>query len=102
MKSIYLKRLFTTMVLVLGLGMPTLLRAQEERTLGPVSGSYAITNVTVIQSPGRKLDMGTVLIKNGIITAVGKGIAIPPEAIVIKGDSLFVYAGFIDGLSRTG
>jgi imidazolonepropionase-like amidohydrolase len=102
MKSIYLKHLFTAMVLVLGLGMPTLLRAQEERTLGPVSGTYAITNVTVIQGPGRKLDMGTVLIKNGIITAVGKGIAVPPEAIVIKGDSLFVYAGFIDGLSRTG
>ncbi|SHH56816.1 Imidazolonepropionase [Chryseolinea serpens] len=102
MKSIYLKHLFTAMVLVLGLGMPTLLRAQEERTLGPVSGTYAITNVTVIQAPGRKLDMGTVVIKNGIITAVGKGIAVPPEAIVIKGDSLFVYAGFIDGLSRTG
>ena len=102
MKSIYLKHLLTAMVLVLGLGMPTLLRAQEERNLGPVSGTYAITNVTVIQAPGRKLDMGTVVIKNGIITAVGKGIAVPPEAIVIKGDSLFVYAGFIDGLSRTG
>jgi hypothetical protein len=102
MKSIYLKHLFAAMVLVLGLGMPTLLRAQEERNLGPVSGTYAITNVTVIQAPGRKLDMGTVVIKNGIITAVGKGIAVPPEAIVIKGDSLFVYAGFIDGLSRTG
>jgi hypothetical protein len=102
MKSIYLKHLFTAMVLVLGLGMPTLLRAQEERTLAPVSGTYAITNVTVIQAPGRKLNMATVVIKNGIITAVGKGIAVPPEAIVIKGDSLYVYAGFIDGLSRTG
>lgn len=102
MKSIYLKHLFTAMVLVLGLGMPTLLRAQEERNLAPVSGTYAITNVTVIQAPGRKLDLGTVVIKNGIITAVGKGIAVPPEAIVIKGDSLYVYAGFIDGLSRTG
>jgi len=102
MKRIYLKHLFTVMVLVLGWVMPTLLRAQEERTLAPVSGTYAITNVTVIQAPGRKVDGGTVVIKNGIITAVGKGIAVPPEAIVIKGDSLFVYAGFIDGLSRTG
>ncbi|HSF46663.1 MAG TPA: amidohydrolase family protein, partial [Chitinophagaceae bacterium] len=31
-----------------------------------------------------------------------KNLSIPPDAIVIKGDSLFVYAGFIDGLSRTG
>lgn len=75
---------------------------QDDEPLAPVSRSYAITNATIIQGPGRKIEGGTVLIKDGLITGAGKGLAIPPEAIVIKGDSMYVYAGFIDGLSRTG
>ncbi len=74
--------------------------AQDD--LPPVTRTYAITQVNIIQAPGRKIDMGTVVIKDGVITAVGKGVAIPPEAVVIKADSMYVYAGFIDGLSRTG
>jgi imidazolonepropionase-like amidohydrolase len=84
------------------LASPLLSQAQEEVTLAPVTKTYAITNVNIIQAPGRKVDMGTVVIKDGIIKAVGKGVAIPPEAIVVKADSMYVYAGFIDGLSRVG
>lgn len=75
---------------------------QEEQTLAPVTRTYAITNVNIIQGPGRKIDMGVVLIKDGLISGAGKGLAIPPDAVVIKADSMYVYAGFIDGLSRTG
>lgn len=75
---------------------------QEDQVLAPVSRTYAITNVNIIQAPGRRIDMGTLLIKDGLIVGAGKGLAIPPEAVVIKADSMFVYAGFIDGLSRTG
>jgi imidazolonepropionase-like amidohydrolase len=75
---------------------------QEDQVLAPVSRVYAITNVNIIQGPGRKIDMGTVLIRDGLITGAGKGLAIPPDAVVIKADSMYVYAGFIDGLSRTG
>jgi hypothetical protein len=74
----------------------------EERELAPVSRTYAITNAVIIQAPGRKIDRGTVVIKDGLITAVGKNVPVPGEAILIKGDSLYIYAGFIDGLSRTG
>ncbi|MBI3221162.1 MAG: amidohydrolase family protein [Bacteroidetes bacterium] len=78
------------------------LLAQEEKELKPVTRTYAITNVNVVQAPGRKMDMATVLIKDGLIVSVGKGISIPGDAIVIKADSMFMYAGFIDGLSRVG
>ena len=78
------------------------LLAQEERELLPVTGTYAITPITIIQSPGRTVDKGTVIVKDGLIKAVGKNIPVPPEAIVLKGDSLYVYAGFIDGLSHVG
>ena len=76
--------------------------AQEENALEPVSKTYAITNVNIVQSPGKKIELGTVVVKDGLIMAVGKGVSIPPEAVTIKADSMFLYAGFIDGLSRRG
>ena len=78
------------------------LLAQDEKELKPVTRVYAITQVNVIPAPGKRIDQATVIIKDGLITAVGKSIAIPTEAVVIKADSMFLYAGFIDGLSRAG
>lgn len=89
-------------VLLLVVVLPVLVFAQDDKPLAPVTRTYAITNVNIIQAPGRKVDMGTVLIKDGIIKSVGKNISIPADAIVIKADSMYVYAGFIDGLSRAG
>jgi len=80
---------------------PSMLLAQDE-VLAPVSRTYALTNATIVQAPGRKIEAATLVIKNGLIQSVGKGISIPPEAIIIKADSLYIYAGFIDGLSRAG
>ena len=80
--------------------LPFGLNGQDIRNLRPVSRSYAITNVTVVQSPGRKLDKATVLVRDGLIAAVGQNVSVPADAIIVKGDSLYVYAGFIDGLSR--
>ncbi len=78
------------------------LLAQDEKELKPVTRTYAITNVNVVQAPGKKLDMATVVVRDGLIIAVGKGISIPLDAVVIKADSMYLYAGFIDGLSRAG
>lgn len=109
MKRFYRSRICLKFMVMVALGWPALLQAQqfqqqpqEEKELSPVSRTYAVTNATVFQAPGRKLDRATVVMKDGLITAVGKGVAIPPEAIIIKGDSLYIYAGFIDGLSRAG
>jgi hypothetical protein len=74
----------------------------QEDALRPVTRTYAITNATIVQAPGRTLEQGTVIIKDGVITQVGKNLTIPTGAHVIKADSMFVYAGFIDGLSHTG
>lgn len=76
--------------------------AQDERELIPVTRTFAITNATIVQAPGQYISNGTIILKNGLIHAVGSNITVPTDAIVIKGDSLYVYAGFIDGLSRTG
>lgn len=80
---------------------PANLLAQDEE-IAPVTGTYAITNVNITQAPGRKIEMGTVLVKDGLIISVGKSVTIPPEAKIIKADSMYLYAGFIDGLSHVG
>ncbi|HMG92935.1 MAG TPA: amidohydrolase family protein [Chryseolinea sp.] len=99
MKKTYFKYVKRTFALTL-MCISTLGFAQDERKLGPVTRSYAITQATIVQGPGRKIEKGTVLIKDGLITAVGQNLTIPADAIQVKGDSLYVYAGFIDGLSR--
>ncbi len=89
-------------LLALVLSLPAILFAQDDKELAPVSRTYAIMNVNIVQAPGRKIDMGTVVLKDGLIVSVGKNVIIPADAIVIKADSMYVYAGFIDGLSRAG
>lgn len=98
--QMFSKGLFRTMLLLIAL--PFVLLAQEDKEMKSVSSTYAITNINVIQAPGRRIDLGTIVIKNGLIVSVGKNLTLPPEAIVIKADSMFVYAGFIDGLTRSG
>jgi imidazolonepropionase-like amidohydrolase len=109
MKKSYRSPAFGKLLLWMALSLPLAIQAQqfgqqpqEEKELAPVSRTYAITNATITQAPGRKITQATLVIKNGLISAVGKGIAVPADAIIIKGDSLNIYAGFIDGLSRVG
>ncbi len=97
-----MKLRFHSIIIFLFMLFSLSLRGQDEQELAPVTRTYAITNVNITQAPGRRIDMGTVIIKDGLIKAVGKGVAIPTEAIVIKADSMYVYAGFIDGMTRAG
>ncbi|MDZ4701636.1 MAG: amidohydrolase family protein [Rhodothermales bacterium] len=77
-------------------------RAQSPDLLPPVTRTYAIVNARIVQAPGRVIPRGTVLVRDGLITGVGAGVSVPFDAEVIPGDSLVVYAGFIDGLSNAG
>ena len=88
--------------LFLALIAPLPSNGQSSEGLTPVSGTYAITNVTITQSPGREIDKGTIVIKDGLIDQVGENVATPSDAIIIKADSMFAYAGFIDGFSHVG
>jgi imidazolonepropionase-like amidohydrolase len=67
-----------------------------------VTGTIAIKNATITITPGKTITNGTILIKNGLIEAVGTNVNIPKEAQVILADSLFIYPGFIDGASTAG
>jgi len=67
-----------------------------------VTKAIAIEGVRIVQAPGRIIENGTVLIRNGLIEAVGENVTIPYDAERLTPDSMTVYAAFIDGLSTTG
>lgn len=73
-----------------------------EELLEPVTRTYALKNVTIVQKPGTVIEGGTIVVKNGIIHSVGKNVTIPAGAKVLEADSMYVYAGFIDALSNIG
>ena len=70
--------------------------------LQPVTQTYALTGVSIVQAPDKEPVKGTVLIKDGLIHAVGADVSIPGEAEVIDMESMYLYPGFIDGMSHTG
>ena len=83
--------------------LPSGLNAQgsvEERP--PVTRAFFLNNAFVVQSPGKVIDLGGVLIRDGLIQAVGKDLKAPADAKVLEADSMYIYAGFIDGLSNLG
>jgi imidazolonepropionase-like amidohydrolase len=57
---------------------------------------YAIRAGKVVTVTQGILEDATIVVRNGIIEAVGKKVAVPVEAEVISADSLVVYPGLID------
>lgn len=58
--------------------------------------AWALTNATIHTEPGKTIFNGTVLIRNGIISSVGKNVKIPLQTTVVKMDGKHIYAGFIE------
>lgn len=96
-KSVILRKLLMLLLIAV-----SITAWAQDTEVAPVSSTYVIKNANIIQAPGRKIDRGAILIKNGIIQAVGKTVAIPADALIIDADSMYVYAGFISGLSHAG
>jgi len=57
---------------------------------------HAITGAKVVVKPGEAIDNATIIIRDGVIEAVGADIAIPPGARVWDATGKTVYAGLID------
>ncbi|WP_262691864.1 amidohydrolase [Kordiimonas aestuarii] len=66
------------------------------------SGTTFITNATVLDGKGGRIDGGSVLVQDGKITAVGKDIAAPDGAKVIDAGGRWVTPGIIDVHSHLG
>ena len=64
--------------------------------------TYAITNARIFTMSGPVIEHGTVVIRNGLISAVGANVTAPADARVIDGAGLSVYPGLIDANTNLG
>jgi imidazolonepropionase-like amidohydrolase len=65
-------------------------------------GLVAIHNARVVTVSGPTLPRATVLIRDGLIEAVGESVTPPAGAWVVEGEGLTVYPGLISALSTWG
>src|SRR6476646_8349988 len=61
---------------------------------------HALTNARIIAAPGKTIEKGTVVIRDGLIVEVGPDVKVPAEARVWDLAGKTIYAGFIDSYSR--
>jgi imidazolonepropionase-like amidohydrolase len=92
MKIQFQRRVTALIALSVVLGSPV-----AAQTRGP--DAYAITNARIVPGTGATIPRGTIVIRNGLIAAVGANAAVPADARVIDGAGLTVYPGLIDAVT---
>src|SRR5688572_31234056 len=63
---------------------------------GPAAPAYAIRGAKIVPVSGAEIASGNIVLRGGLIEAVGANAAIPNDAIIIDGTGLTVYPGLID------
>ena len=64
--------------------------------------AVAIRNAKIVTVSGPVINKGTLVVRNGLIEAVGENVAVPADAMLVEGEGLTVYPGLIDALSTWG
>jgi len=62
----------------------------------PKEDCYAFINATIVRDAQNTLTNGTLVIRKGKITAVGTGLSVPQDAVVIDCSGKYIYPSFID------
>jgi imidazolonepropionase-like amidohydrolase len=96
------KSAFWVSVLCCILTLAAIRPATAERSDSLRPTVFAIKDARVVAAPGQELPRATVVIRDGIIEAVGPDVPAPADALVMDGKGLTVYPGFLDALSHWG
>jgi imidazolonepropionase-like amidohydrolase len=64
--------------------------------------TYAVTNARIVTVSGAEIPRGTIVIRGGLIAAVGANVSAPSDARIIDGTGLTVYPGLIDANTNLG
>ncbi len=64
--------------------------------------AYALRGGTVVTVTGATIQKGTVVVRNGLIEAVGADINVPADAKVIDATGMTIYPGFFDSYTSLG
>ena len=65
-------------------------------------GKYAFTNATIYKKWDEKIEQATLVIFEGEIVAIGTGIIVPDDAVIIDCKGKNIYPSFIDLFSDYG
>ena len=63
---------------------------------------HALTGAHVVQRPGVSIESATIVLRDGLIEAVGEDVDVPADARVWDLDGRIVYPGLIDVMSELG
>ncbi len=74
----------------------------SQQNLTGKPGTYAITNARIVTVSGETIMDGTIVVKDGKISAIGENVSIPGGAERINGKGLSVYPGMIDAGTNMG
>ena len=67
-----------------------------------VPSTYAITNAKLVPVSTAVIPKGTIVIRDGLIVALGANVTVPADARVIDGTGLTVYPGLFDSFGTIG
>ena len=67
-----------------------------------LSSTYLIKNAYVVQKPGVMPENTSILVRDGLISEIGRDIKAPFNAVVVDADSMYIYPGLIDAFSNYG
>jgi imidazolonepropionase-like amidohydrolase len=98
MPRVHLRLLAASVVLLLVV-TSSIIFAEAQRS---GTDTYAITNARIVTVSGPVIEKGTVVIRDGLIAAVGANVTAPADARVIDGTGLTVYPGLIDANTSLG
>ncbi len=89
-----------------GLLFASLLQAQESFPVNGVADKrdvcYAFTNATIVKDAQTTISNAVLVIRDGKIIALGAGVTIPKDAIVVDCKNKYIYPSFIDIYSDYG
>ncbi len=71
-------------------------------TLAAAPSGVAIRNARIVTVSGATIERGTVVLRNGVIEAVGAEVTVPADVWIVEGQGLTVYPGLMDALSTIG
>src|SRR3954453_1596993 len=61
---------------------------------------FALTNLRIVPEPGKTIEKGTIVIRDGVIEAAGAEVKPPADARVIDLSGRTAYAGLIDAFGE--
>ena len=92
-------RIALALIIFLGTGLVATQLSVAQRS---AIDTYAISNARIVPVSGPTIERGTVVIRDGLIAAVGANVAVPADARVIDGTGLTVYPGIFDSNTSLG